>query len=141
MPVDSTYARFNKKVALWLTANVGTMTCFWIVFALCLSVLPSVLFAMAVIPAHWGFLPVFFTGFGFELLMTWIVSTNFQALCLPAILVGQNFQTVAADIRATKTFEDITVVMDKLDEHTEGGIKVILDRLDALEAPSARSNE
>lgn len=106
-PSDSAYQRFNKRVAMWLTDNVGTMTCFWIVLALCVSVLPSVLFAMSVIPRHWGVLPTFITGFGFELMMTWIVSTCFQALCLPAILVGQSLQNDAADARAAKTFEDV----------------------------------
>lgn len=113
-PSDSRYQRANKAVALWLTTNVGTMTCFWIVLALCVSVLPSVLFAMAVIPRHWGFLPVFLTGFGFELLMTWIVSTCFQALCLPAIIVGQNIQNAAADARAAKQFEDTELILELL---------------------------
>lgn len=110
-PTGSAYQRFNQKVALWLTNNVGTMTCFWIVLALCLSVLPSVLFAMAVVPRQWGVLPSFLTGFGFELMMTWIVSTCFQALCLPAIIVGQNLQNEAADARAAKTFEDVEAIL------------------------------
>lgn len=119
-PGGTAYARFNRKVALWLTDNVGTMTCFWIVLALCVSVLPSVLFAMGVVPKHWGFLPTFLTGFGFELMMTWIVSTCFQALCLPAIIVGQNLQNAANDARAAKQFEDtetVVAAVGRISEH------------------------
>ena len=28
LPTTTGYQRFNKRVALWLTRNVGTMTCF-----------------------------------------------------------------------------------------------------------------
>lgn len=128
-PDGTAYKRFNKAVALWLTNNVGTMTCFWIVLALCVSVLPSVLFAMAVIPRHWGILPAFLTGFGFELMMTWIVSTCFQALCLPAIIVGQNIQNEAADARAAKSFEDTEVIVDRLDLDTKGGLGDVMAEL------------
>ena len=120
-PTGSAYQRFNQRVALWLTNNVGTMTCFWIVAALCISVLPSVLFAMAVIPKQWGPLPTFLTSFGFELMMTWIVSTCFQALCLPAILVGQNLQTLAADARAAKTFEDVEEIRGLVNQLVQRG--------------------
>lgn len=143
-PDGTAYVRFNKQVALWLRGHIGTMTCFWVLCAMCLSVLPSVLFAMTVIPKHWGFVPVFLTGFGFELLMTWIVSTCFQALCLPALMVAQNLQDEASDARAAKTFEDteqvradVLTALDRLDVTTEGGLKAVLDAITAMHTTPA----
>jgi hypothetical protein len=137
-PDGTRYQRINKRVALWLTANIGTMSCFWLLVVLCLIILPSVLFAMGVISKD-AFLIPFLTGFGFELMMTWIVSTCFQALCLPALMVGQNLQNEAADARAAKTFEDteavradVTTALDRLDIHTDGGIKDVLDAIASL---------
>jgi len=129
---DSAYQRFNKKIALMLTKNVGTMTCFWIFIGLCLTVLPSVLHAMGVLRT-WV-LPTFLLGFGFELLTTWIFSTLFQLVLLPALMVGQNLQNEAADSRAAKQFEDTETILDRLDCDTAGGLKILLDRLDEMGA-------
>jgi len=128
MPSETAYQQFNKKVALWLTKNVFTMTCFWVFCAFSVLVIPSVLYAMGII--H---LKMFLTTFGFELLMTWLLSTFIQLVLLPAIGVGQNLQSAASDARAEKQFEDTEVIADRLDTNTEGGIKVVLDRLDSLE--------
>lgn len=126
---DSRYQRVNKRIALWLTKNTGTMTCFWIIEAACLLALPSVLFSMNVI--H---LKMLLTGYGFYLLLTWGISTNFQAVMLPAIAVGQNIQNQSGDARAAKQFEDTEVIVDRLDEHTQGGIQVLLTALERIEA-------
>ena len=132
LPEASAYQRLNKKVAIWLTNNVGTMTCFWFFCLLSLVVLPSVLFAMGIIGKD-ALGITFVTGFGFELMMTWMLSTFIQLVLLPAIMAGQNIQTSAADARAAKQFEDTETIADRLDEHTAGGIKTVLDRIDALE--------
>lgn len=62
-------------------------------------------------------------------------------MLLPIIIVGQNLQNAAADARAAKTFDDVETVkqaqataLDRLDEHTAGGIKTVLDRIDSLAA-------
>jgi hypothetical protein len=67
-------------------------------------------------------------------LVSWIAQTYIQLVLLSVIIVGQNIQSTASDARAAKTFEDTEVVVDRLDEHTKGGIKTILDRLDQIEA-------
>ena len=138
LPTDTAYQRFNRKIALWLTTNVGTTTCFWIFLLFTLTVLPSVLFAMGYIPKHWV-LPAFFTGFGFELLATWLLSTCFQLILLPGLMVGQNLQNEAAHASTTKTFEDveearngIQETLKLLDIHIEGGLKAILDAIESL---------
>jgi hypothetical protein len=66
--------------------------------------------------------------------VSWIAQTYIQLVLLSVIIVGQNIQSTASDARATKTFEDTEIVVDRLDEHTAGGIKTILDRLDQIEA-------
>ena len=136
-PDSTTYQRFNKKVARTLTRNVGTMTCFWVFLTLCFCVLPSVLHAMGYL-SKW-FLPVFLLGFGFELAATWLLSTTFQLILLPGLMVGQNLQNEAADVRAAKTFEDVEAVkadlllaLDRLDCGTEGGLKAVLDAVNAM---------
>ena len=48
-------------------------------------------------------------------------------------MVGQTVQATASDARAEKAFADTEIIMDRLDEHTAGGIHTILEQLDALE--------
>lgn len=139
LPDGSGYQRFNKKIAIYLTKNVGTMTCFWLFCLLSLVCLPSVLHAMNIL--HKGDLfPAFMLTFGFELLMTWFISTTIQVILLPAIMVGQNIQSAASDVRATKQFEDtedvrsdMKTTLDRLDIETAGGLTTVLERFDELE--------
>ncbi len=76
---------------------------------------------------------------GFILVVSWISQSFIQLVLLPALMVGQNLQNVAADARAAKTFEDvedarehIKQALDLLDLHTEGGLKVVLDAVESL---------
>jgi len=73
-----------------------------------------------------------FVGFGFELLMTWILSTFLQLVLLPALMVGQNLQNVAADARSAKQFADAEFIMDTVNLHTNGGLQVIDATLDQV---------
>jgi len=99
---DSTaYQRFNKRCAIWITKNVGTMTAFWVFTVLAAFVAPSCLFAAGYI--HWH---TFLTSFGFELLATLVLSTWLELALMPAIMVGQNLQGASSDARSGKTFED-----------------------------------
>jgi hypothetical protein len=52
LPTDTAYQRFNKRVALWLTTNLGTTTCFWIFLLLTLTASPSILFAATAPVTH-----------------------------------------------------------------------------------------
>jgi hypothetical protein len=118
---DSRYQRFNKRFALILVKNVGTMTCFWVFCLLSLTVLPSVLYAMGLVSLK-HLLPAFVLGFGFELLTTWLFSTGLQLVLLPGLMVGQNVQNQAADARAAKQFEDTEKIVDALDLKTQGSL-------------------
>jgi len=113
---------FNAKVAVLLTRLVGTMWAFWVFNGIALVSLPSAVQS--------GSLTV---------LINWVSSNWIQLILLPALMVGQNLQNVAADARAAKVFEDIETVktdmvtaLDQLNTKTEGGLKTVLDAIDRL---------
>lgn len=108
---------FNAKVAVLLTRVVGTMWCFWVFNGIALVSLPTAI--------QTGNLTV---------IINWVSSNWIQLILLPALMVGQNLQNVAADARSGKMFDDIekvkadmTTALDRLDTHTQGGLKDVLD--------------
>jgi uncharacterized membrane protein YhdT len=108
-PAKSIYGRINKKLAIWVTAWVGSMTCAYLFAVLAFAGLPT-----ALKPGNIGF-------------MFWLASDFFQLVLLSVIIVGQNIQAAASDVRAEKQFEDTETIVDRLDCNTQGGIKVIID--------------
>jgi hypothetical protein len=106
---------FNAKFAVLITRGVGTMACAYLFAILALISLPDALKA------------------GRPQLISWIAQTFLQLVLLSIIMVGQTVQAAASDARASKEFADTEVVMDRLDENTAGGIRTVLDRIDALE--------
>jgi hypothetical protein len=110
----------NAKVAILLTKVVGTMWCFWLFNGIALVSLPAII--------RQG---------GLQPLINWVSSNWIQLILLPALMVGQNLQNVAADARSAKTFDDVEKVLDRLDTKTEGGLKEVLDAIHAL-APGAK---
>jgi hypothetical protein len=127
--MGSKYQAFNKRVALWLTNTVGTMTCFWVFCLLALCSLPSVLSAFG--PFQHTF-PSWMVKASIIALVAWVAQTFLQLVLLPALMVGQTLQNEAADARAAKTFEDVEVIIDRLDTHTQGGITEILKEIEEL---------
>jgi hypothetical protein len=107
---------FNAKIAVFLTNIVGSMWC---------------AYAFAVI-ALLGLRPALRPGG--EGIIAWIAQTFLQLVLLSVIMVGQNVQSVASDIRSQHTYDDTLQILDRLDIHTEGGIKDLADRIDGLEA-------
>ncbi|MHB8695284.1 MAG: hypothetical protein ACYDHH_28990 [Solirubrobacteraceae bacterium] len=105
----------NAKVAIVLTRLVGTMWCFYVFNGIALVSLPSAI--------NTGQLTI---------IINWVSSNWLQLILLPALMVGQNVQSAAADARALKTFEDTEVILDRLDVKTEGGLKDILDAIESL---------
>jgi hypothetical protein len=106
---------FNAKFAVLITRGVGTMACAYLFGLIALISLPDAIKG------------------GRATLISWIAQTFLQLVLLSIIMVGQTVQAAASDARAEKEFADTEVVMDRLDEHTAGGIRAVLDRLDALE--------
>lgn len=123
LPSGTRYQRFNKTLALWLTRNVGTMTCFWAFTVLSLLSLPATLHQMGMrVPL----IPAYFLTFGFVLLITWICQNYIQLVLLPALMVGQQLQNEASDARSAKQFEDTEHIKDLLDTTTPGGLAEVL---------------
>lgn len=110
-PGATAYQRFNKTVAIWLVTHVGTMTCFWIFNVLSIILLPPTLAydALFAPPAH-GFWH-WYLSYGFIILWTFVLSTYIQLVLLPGIMVGQNVQNEASDVRAAKQFEDTETLL------------------------------
>jgi hypothetical protein len=105
----------NAKVAVLLTRVVGTMWAFWVFNGIAIVSLPSAI--------QTGQLTV---------IINWVSSNWIQLILLPALMVGQNLQNIAADARSAKTFQDVETVLDRLDVHTQGGLKDLLDAIEAL---------
>ncbi len=105
----------NAKFAVLITRGVGTMACAYLFGLIALISLPDAIRA------------------GRPQIISWIAQTFLQLVLLSIIMVGQSVQAAASDARAEKAFADTEVIMDRLDEHTAGGIRAVLDRVDQLE--------
>lgn len=129
MPTASRYQRLNKRVAQGITSRVGTMTCFWVFCLLALCSLPAIL---SMFQAFRTLFPHWLVSASLISLVAWVSSNFLQLVLLPSIMVGQNLQSAAADARARKTFDDVEEVLDRLDTGTQGGLREILDAVNAL---------
>jgi hypothetical protein len=133
LPTHSPYARFNKRFALLITNNVGTMTCFWLFCVVALLALPAALVEAHIVTPTIGIIG----EAGFVIVVEWLAQSFIQLVLLPALMVGQNLQNVAADARSAKTFEDVERVLDLLDCRTQGGLHDILEAVEGLRAQVA----
>jgi hypothetical protein len=114
---------FNAKLAVLITRLVGTMWCAYLFTVIALLGLGPALKP------------------GGEGLIAWIAQTFLQLVLLSVIMVGQNVQSLAADARAENTFSDVQMILDRLDVHTQGGLKSILDRLDEVASGAATTRD
>jgi hypothetical protein len=126
--IDTAYQRFNKRVAIRITGVVGSMTCAWVFCFIALISLPAIVTEAF----HLTFFPGWLISVGLIALVAWVAQTFIQLVLLSVIMVGQNVQQEASDARSSKTFEDTETIVDKLSLETEGGIKVLNDKLDML---------
>jgi hypothetical protein len=110
----------NAKIAVFLTNIVGSMWCAY-VFAV-----------IALIGLRPALKP------GGEGIIAWIAQTFLQLVLLSVIMVGQNVQSVASDVRSEHTYDDTVLILDRLDIHTQGGLKDLADRIDGLETALKR---
>jgi hypothetical protein len=106
---------FNAKLALIITRSVGTMACAYVFAAIALISLPAAINSGQVI-----------------VIVAWIAQTFLQLVLLSIIMVGQSVQSAASDARAAKEFADTETILDRLDVHTAGGIKEVLDAIHAI---------
>jgi len=106
----------NAKIAVFLTNIVGSMWCAYVFAIIAFIGLPAALKP------------------GGEGIIAWIAQTFLQLVLLSVIMVGQNVQAEAGDLRAQHTYDDTVEILDRLNVHTAGGIKDLADRIDALGA-------
>jgi hypothetical protein len=106
----------NAKIAVFLTNIVGSMWCAYVFGVIALI----------------GLRPALKPGG--EGIIAWIAQTFLQLVLLSVIMVGQNVQSQASESRSEHTYEDTVQILDRLDVHTEGGLKDLADRIDGLEA-------
>jgi len=104
----------NAKIAVFLTNIVGSMWCAYGFAIIALIGLPPALKP------------------GGEGIIAWIAQTFLQLVLLSVIMVGQNVQSLANDVRSQHTYDDTVQILDRLDIHTEGGLKDLADRIDSL---------
>ncbi len=116
---------FNAKFAVLITRLVGTMWCAYLFAAIALIGLGPALKP------------------GGEGIVSWIAQTFLQLVLLSVIMVGQNVQSLAADARSANTFKDAEDDPRPPRRRTQGGLRVILERLNEIapavgaEAPGA----
>jgi hypothetical protein len=110
---------FNAKFAVLITRLVGTMWCAYLFAAIALVGLGPALKP------------------GGEGIVAWIAQTFLQLVLLSVIMVGQNVQSLAADARSANTFKDAEAILDRLDVRTQGGLQVILERLNEITQAAA----
>src|SRR5208283_4139491 len=92
----------NAKIAVFLTNLVGSMWCAYVFGVIALIGLPPALKP------------------GGEGIIAWIAQTFLQLVLLSVIMVGQNVQSVASDVRSQHTYDDTVQILDRLDIHTDG---------------------
>jgi hypothetical protein len=88
------WSRFNQKVGLKITLAVGTMWCAYIFGLMALLSLPSAISSGNIV-----------------ILVAWASSNFLQLVLLPIIIVGQNIQAKAADLRSEATYKDAEAVL------------------------------
>ena len=106
----------NAKIAVFLTNIVGSMWCAYVFAVIALIGLPPALKP------------------GGEGIIAWIAQTFLQLVLLSVIMVGQNVQSEASDARSQHTFDDTVQILDRLDIHTDGGLKDLAELIERLEA-------
>ena len=86
----------NGRVALIITAVVGTMWCAYIFTLIALISLPAAISSRQAI-----------------VIVAWIAQTFIQLVLLPIIIVGQNIQGKASDKRSEQTYNDAEAILSE----------------------------
>ena len=133
----------NRKTAVVVPAILGSMQMFWFSIALTLCSLPAVLAAfdhevLKDAVGLMGFFPAVIQKVSLIALVAWVAQTFIQLVALPVLQVSNNAQ-MAAQEQNTKTLltdgeatrDHTEKLLDAMDLKTEGGLKTILDAIEA----------
>jgi hypothetical protein len=123
----------NAKTAVLVTKAVGTMWMAYIFSLIALLSLPAILIQAGVLTD--SSVPKFLTKPGLILIVAWIAQTFIQLVLLSIIMVGQDVQSIAADARSENTFKDTQALLDAMNTETEGGLRTILEAIEAQAKP------
>jgi hypothetical protein len=104
---------FNAKLAVIITSGVGTMACAYAFALLALVSLPDKVKE------------------GKKGIIEWVAQTFLQLVLLSIILVGQRVAGKQLEVQAAKQFQDTEQILDLMSTETEGGLKTVINRLDA----------
>jgi hypothetical protein len=124
---------FNAKLAVVITHAVGSMAMAYIFCVIALTSLPAILIQAGVLTN--SDVPKFLTKPGLILVVAWIAQTFIQLVLLSIIMVGQDVQSIAADARSENTFKDTQAILDAMNTETEGGLRTILEAIQAQAKP------
>lgn len=124
---------FNAKLAVIITHAVGSMAMAYLFSLVALTSLPAILIEAGVLTS--GDVPKFLTKPGLILIVAWIAQTFIQLVLLSIIMVGQGVQSMASDARSENTFKDTQAILDALNTETEGGLRAILEAIQAQAKP------
>jgi hypothetical protein len=124
---------FNAKLAVIITHAVGSMAMAYVFCLIALTSLPAVLIEAGVLTT--SDVPKFFTKPGLILIVAWIAQTFIQLVLLSIIMVGQDVQSIASDARSENTFKDTQAILDAMNTETEGGLRTILEAIQAQAKP------
>lgn len=127
---------FNAKLAVIITKSVGSMLCAYVFTLIALTSLPAILIEAGVLTK--GDVPSFLTKPGLILVVAWIAQTFIQLVLLSIIMVGQDVQSIASEARAENTFKDAQAILDALNTETQGGLRTILEAIEAQGKTAAR---
>ncbi len=125
---------FDAKLAVLITHGVGSMACAYVFCLIALTSLPAILIQAGVLTS--SDVPTFLTKPGLILIVAWIAQTFIQLVLLSIIMVGQDVQSIAADARSENTFNDTQAIIDALNTETQGGLRTILEAIEAQAKPA-----
>lgn len=120
-PRGTRMQRLNALLGVKITNAVGTMACAYIFTVIALISLPSAIKSANVI-----------------IIISWIAQTFLQLVLLSIIMVGQNVQAQAADLRSENTYKDAEAVLHEalqIQQHLESQdalLSKMLAQIDAL---------
>jgi hypothetical protein len=128
---------FNAKLAVIITHAVGSMAMAYVFCLIALTSLPAILIEAGVLTN--SDVPRFFTKPGLILIVAWVAQTFIQLVLLSIIMVGQDVQSIASDARSEHTFNDTQAILDALNTETKGGLRTILEAIEAQANPARQT--
>lgn len=118
--VEGEHVGANGKIALAVTALIGTM---WAAYIFAVIALVS--------------FPAAITSGNLTTIIAWVSSNFIQLVLLPIIIVGQNIQARASDKRAIQTYKDAEAILSEclqLQEHLAAQDKLLDDVVTKMQA-------